>query len=165
MEHACAYITSIPAPSGDLESESQDRLRAVAVVTSAVLLLLLLPALGGRYYVVDDIGARELAFRLYYVNHLLQGESVTWSPHIFTGYYLLGDAHIGSQHPAIPMLYRSTPLHWAFTIETLALSARDCRGFPAAEALGATGRRGPVRRRHPVVRRVLFHAFLSYPYG
>ncbi len=120
MERACAYITSIPAPSGDLESESQDRLRAVAVVTSAVLLLLLLPALGGRYYVVDDIGARELAFRLYYVNHLLQGESVTWSPHIFTGYYLLGDAHIGSQHPAIPMLYRSTPLHWAFTIETLA---------------------------------------------
>jgi len=111
---------SLSAQPAGPRADVPGRTLIVAAAILLLLLLLLLPVLGGRYYVMSDIGHRELAFRIYYVNHLLRGESVTWAPHIYGGYYLLGDAHIGSQHPAIPLLYRFAPLHWAFTIETLA---------------------------------------------
>ncbi len=91
----------------------------VAGTVAVLLLLLLLPVLGGGYYVVDDLGRRELPFRAYYVNHLARGEGVAWTPHIYGGYYLFGDAHTGIDHPVIALLYRVVPLHGAFTIETL----------------------------------------------
>ncbi len=109
-----------PAPSGDLEAESRDRPWVVAGAVAVVLLLLLAPVLGGRYYVMDDLGAYMLPVRADYADHLARGESLSWTPHIYGGYYLLGDANTGSQHPAIHLLYRFLPLHPAYTIEILA---------------------------------------------
>ncbi len=111
---------SAPDLADDFDSESRRRRGVVISAIAAILLLFLLPVLGGWYYVIGDIGASQLPFRIYYSHHLRQGESIAWSPHLYGGYYLLGDSHIGTQHPVIPLLYGFAPLNVAFTVEMLA---------------------------------------------
>lgn len=98
--------------------------RTTIVVTllcsGAVFALMLVPALVGRVYVCDDLGAFHLPLRQFYGWCLTNGESFAWWPHLFGGFYALGEGQAGMFHPWHLLLYRYLPVNIAWNVELLA---------------------------------------------
>jgi hypothetical protein len=86
----------------------------------ALLVALAGPALVGRVYTADDLGAFHLPMRAFYQNCLSHGDRFDWSPQLFCGFYLTGEGQVGTYHPWHWLLYRHLPLGAAFDVECVA---------------------------------------------
>ena len=62
-------------------------------------------------------------------DRLAAGESTSWCPGLFGGYYFLGEGG-GVAHPAVRALYRALPLGPAFDLEVIAPFASMLVGLP-----------------------------------
>jgi hypothetical protein len=92
--------------------------RIVGICCAALCVPLLIPLVTGRVFVWDDLGAFHLPVRHLYREALRAGDSVLWTPALFSGTYLFGEGQAGMAHPFHWMLYRWLPLGVAFNIET-----------------------------------------------
>ena len=92
-----------------------------ALLAAAGLLVALAgPALVGRVYTADDLGAFHLPMRAFYQQCLAHGNRFDWSPQLYCGFYLTGEGQVGTYHPWHWLLYRLLPLGAAFDVECLA---------------------------------------------
>jgi hypothetical protein len=92
-----------------------------ALLAAAGLLVALAgPALVGRVYTADDLGAFHLPMRGFYQQCLARGDRFDWSPQLYCGFYLTGEGQVGTYHPWHWLLYRLLPLGAAFDVECLA---------------------------------------------
>ncbi len=100
----------------------EQRTTVVVALLSAgmVFAIMLVPTLLGRVYVCDDLGAFHLPLRQFYAWCLTNGESFAWWPHLFGGFYALGEGQAGMFHPWHLLLYRYLPVNVAYNIELLA---------------------------------------------
>lgn len=78
------------------------------------------PALLGRVYTRDDLGAFHLPARHFYAQRLAAGEPFDWMPSLYCGFYVTGEGQAGMYHPWHVLLYRFLPLPAAFNLEALA---------------------------------------------
>jgi hypothetical protein len=88
----------------------RSRVRAVAPCCAALALPLVLPLCLGRVYVWGDLSAFHLPMRHLYQQALRSGDSILWSPAIFSGFYVFGEGQAGMAHPLHWLLYRLLPL-------------------------------------------------------
>ena len=101
--------------------EPGSRLAFVLLICSAALLLpLAWPLLQGRVFVYNDLAWFHLPFRHLYQQALEKGDSLLWTPAIFSGLYFHGEGQTGVFHPLHLVLYRVFPLQAAFNLELLA---------------------------------------------
>ena len=78
------------------------------------------PLLRGRVFVYNDLSWFHLPLRHLYQQALEKGDSLLWTPAIFTGLYFHGEGQTGVFHPLHLLLYRLLPLRTAFNLELLA---------------------------------------------
>jgi hypothetical protein len=101
-----------------------NRSRLLGYVTAAcslaLLAPLLLPLLTGRVFVNTDLQWFHLPTRHLYQQALMSGDSVLWTPSIFSGLYIHGEGQVGLFHPFHQLLYRLLPLGVAFNFELVA---------------------------------------------
>ena len=90
---------------------------AVYCGIAGVLLALAAPMLIGRVYVNPDMGDFYLPLKQFYALSLQQGDSWTWCPSVFNGFYLHGEGEIAALHPFNLLVYRWLPLAAAFNLE------------------------------------------------
>ena len=103
-------------------------LSALILAASAGLLAPLCgPLLTGRVFVYNDLSWFHLPVRYLYQQALDAGDSVLWTPALFSGFYLHGEGQMGAFHPLHQLLYRLLPLGAAFNLEIIA-------SYPAAFA-------------------------------
>ena len=101
--------------------EPGSRLAFVVLICSAALLLpLAWPLFQGRVFVYNDLSWFHLPFRHLYQQALEKGDSLLWTPAIFSGVYFHGEGQTGVFHPLHLLLYRALPLQAAFNLELLA---------------------------------------------
>jgi hypothetical protein len=101
-------------------NEPAGRIALVVLICSAALLLpLALPLLQGRVFVYNDLSWFHLPLRHLYQQALQRGDSLLWTPAIFSGLYLHGEGQTGIFHPLHLLLYRLLPLSTAFGAELL----------------------------------------------
>ncbi len=101
--------------------EPGGRLALVVLICSAALLLpLAWPLLQDRVFVYNDLSWFHLPFRHLYQQALQKGDSLLWTPAIFSGVYFHGEGQTGVFHPLHLLLYRVLPLQAAFNLELLA---------------------------------------------
>jgi hypothetical protein len=101
--------------------EPGSRLAFVVLICSAALLLpLAWPLLQGRVFVYNDLAWFHLPFRHLFQQALEKGDSLLWTPAIFSGIYFHGEGQTGAFHPLHLLLYRVFPLQAAFNLELLA---------------------------------------------
>lgn len=93
--------------------------RLIGVCAALLFGPLLLPLLTGRVLTLDDLGRYHLPLRYLYSQALQRGDSVLWSPTLFSGYYMFGEGQAGMAHPYHWLLYRWLPLDFAFQVEIL----------------------------------------------
>jgi len=91
----------------------------IALCAALLFLALAWPALMGRVYVFDDLGAFHLPLRALYAECLAEGSSFDWLPQLYTGFYLTGEGQIGTYHPLHWVMYQLLPLEQAFCAELL----------------------------------------------
>ena len=102
-------------------NEPGGRLALVVLICSAALLLpLAWPLLQDRVFVYNDLSWFHLPFRHLYQQALQKGDSLLWTPAIFSGVYFHGEGQTGVFHPLHLLLYRVFPLQAAFNLEFLA---------------------------------------------
>ncbi len=89
------------------------------ICSAALLLPLALPLLQGRVFVYNDLSWFHLPLRHLYQQALQRGDSLLWTPAIFSGLYLHGEGQTGLFHPLHLLLYRVLPLETAFGAEFL----------------------------------------------
>jgi hypothetical protein len=100
--------------------EPGSRLAFVVLICSAALLLpLAWPLLQGRVFVYNDLAWFHLPFRHLYQQALQKGDSLLWTPAIFSGVYFHGEGQTGVFHPLHLLLYGLLPLQAAFNLELL----------------------------------------------
>ena len=113
-----------PSATADTPKRSQARRRGcfwwTLLAATGLLIALAAPALTGRIYTADDLGAFHLPLRAFYQDCLARGERFDWSPQLYCGFYLTGEGQVGTYHPWHRLLYRFLPLSTAFDIECLA---------------------------------------------
>ena len=101
-----------------------NRSRSLAYVTAACSLALLAPLLvplfTGRVFTNTDLHWFHLPLRLLYQQALAAGDTVLWTPSIFSGLYIHGEGQAGVFHPFHQLLYRVLPLQPAFNLELIA---------------------------------------------
>ena len=95
-----------------------------------------------------DLGWFNLPVRHLYREALRAGDSIWWTPSLFSGYFVHGDGQGGAAHPFHLLLYRWLPLDVAFNLEISASYAFGFAGMlvlqrrlgvsPAAAVVGAT---------------------------
>jgi hypothetical protein len=90
------------------------------VGASVILLVLAVPFLQGRVYVVDDLPSFHLPWRALYAQSLSAGENFLWFPQLLGGYYAHGEGQAGMLHPFHLLIYRALPLQLAFGLELIA---------------------------------------------
>ena len=98
------------------------RQRRCAWLLVACLLLfvaLVAPACWGLIYVHDDLGAFHIPVRAFFTSCLLHGQPFDWMPHLFNGFYLIGEGQAGTYHPVHQLLYRGLPFTTAFNVNLL----------------------------------------------
>ena len=101
--------------------EPGSRLAFVVLICSAALLLpLAWPLFQDRVFVFNDLSWFHLPFRHLYQQALVKGDSLLWTPAIFSGVYFHGEGQTGVFHPLHLLLYRALPLQAAFNVELLA---------------------------------------------
>ena len=87
--------------------EPGSRLAFVVLICSAALLLpLAWPLVQGRVFVFNDLAWFHLPFRHLYQQALEKGDSLLWTPAIFSGVYFHGEGQTGVFHPLHLLLYR-----------------------------------------------------------
>lgn len=84
-----------------------------------VFSIIIFPAVFGFVYYFDDLRMQHIPFRWFYANCLENGDTFTWCPRIFHGYYLHGEGQVGMTHPVHVLLYRVFPFTTAVNIELL----------------------------------------------
>ena len=87
---------------------------------AALLAPLFGPLLTGRVFVYNDLSWFHLPLRFLYQQAMREGDTVLWTPAIFSGLYLHGEGQAGLFHPFHQLLYRVFPLGVAFNFEILA---------------------------------------------
>jgi len=92
----------------------------VAICSAALALPLAWPMFQGRVFVYNDLTWFHLPLRHVYQQALLNGDSLLWTPAIFSGLYYLGEGQAGVFHPLHLLLYRLLSLRTAFDLELLA---------------------------------------------
>ena len=92
----------------------------VLICSIALLLPLAWPLLQGRVFVYNDLSWFHLPLRHVYQQALDNGDSLLWTPAIFSGLYYLGEGQTGVFHPLHLLLYRLLSLRTAFDLELLA---------------------------------------------
>jgi hypothetical protein len=97
--------------------------RSIAYLTVACSLALLAPLarplVTGRVFVNTDLQWFHLPTRSLYQQALRSGDSVLWTPSIFSGLYIHGEGQVGLFHPLHQLLYRLFPLGIAFNLELI----------------------------------------------
>jgi hypothetical protein len=91
-----------------------------AACSAALVAPLLGPLLTGRIFVYNDLTWFHLPLRYLYQQALRSGDTVLWTPSIFSGLYLHGEGQAGLFHPWHQLLYRALPLGAAFNLELVA---------------------------------------------
>lgn len=86
----------------------------------ALLAPLLVPLFTGRVFTNTDLHWFHLPLRLLYQQALTAGDTVLWTPSIFSGLYIHGEGQAGVFHPFHQLLYRVLPLQPAFNLELIA---------------------------------------------
>ena len=99
--------------------------RLVVACSAALLATLVFPLLAGRVFVHTDLAWYHLPLRHLFQQALHAGDTVLWTPSIYSGLYLHGEGQIGLFHPFHQLLYRGLPLWAAFNLELIA-------NYPAA---------------------------------
>ncbi|MCE9547781.1 MAG: YfhO family protein [Planctomycetia bacterium] len=95
-------------------------LTATLWLASGLLLLAMAwPAMHGKVYIADDLGAFHLPARAFYSEALHHGDRFDWWPQLYNGFYLTGEGQVGTYHPLHLVLYRFFPLPVAFNLELL----------------------------------------------
>lgn len=84
---------------------------------AALFVPLCVPLFTGRVFAYDDLAAFHLPLRHLYREALRAGDSILWSPALFSGAYLFGEGQAGMAHPFHWLLYRLLPLGAAFNVE------------------------------------------------
>ena len=103
-----------------MRQASEKRLLYLACALAGLLLGALgWPALFGRVYVKDDLGAFSLPIRFFYGRSLALGDDFLWFPGVWSGFFLHGEGQVGMYHPLHLLLYRTLPLSAAFNLESL----------------------------------------------
>jgi hypothetical protein len=101
----------------------------IAACSLALFLPLTWPLVSGRVFVYDDLGHYHVPLRHLYQQALQNGDSLLWTPALFSGFYLHGEGQIGMLHPWHLLLYRILPLQVAFNLEFLASYAAAFGGM------------------------------------
>jgi hypothetical protein len=97
------------------------RLALLVLICSGILLFLLArPLIAGQVFLYNDLSWFHLPLRYLYQQALEKGDSLLWTPAIFSGLYLHGEGQAGIFHPLHLLLYRLLPLRTAFNLELLA---------------------------------------------
>jgi hypothetical protein len=106
----------------DPAMNGQRPLTLVTIAACSALLLapLLYPLLIGRVFVYNDLSWFHLPMRYLYQQALQAGDTVLWTPSIFSGLYLQGEGQVGLFHPFHQLLYRFLWLETAFNLELIA---------------------------------------------
>src|SRR5262245_21496276 len=94
-------------------------LRVIGVCSLALFIPLLIPLATGRMFTLDDLGDFHIPMRYVYASALRNGNSILWTPTVFSGYYLFGEGQVGMAHPWHLLLYRFLPLGVAFNVEII----------------------------------------------
>ena len=94
-------------------------LRVIAVCSAALFVPLLIPLATGRVFTLDDLGRYHIPMRAVYSEALHQGDSILWTPAVFSGFFLFGESQLGMAHPWHLLLYRFLPLVAAFNLELI----------------------------------------------
>jgi len=87
---------------------------------AGLLAPLVRPLLQGRVFVYNDLTWFHLPMRYLYQQALHAGDTVLWTPSLFSGFYLHGEGQTGLFHPFHQLLYRVLPLAAAFDLELIA---------------------------------------------
>src|SRR4029453_828698 len=98
-----------------LQALMRGHTRVVVLCCAALCVPLLVPLATGRVFVWDDLGAFHLPVRHLYREALRAGDTVLWTPALFSGTYLFGEGQAGMAHPFHWMLYPWLPLGAACT--------------------------------------------------
>ena len=92
---------------------------SVLLCCAALLAAMAWPLFTGRVFVTDDLANFHLPLRYLYQQALQAGDTVLWTPAIFSGFYVHGEGQLGAFHPLHQLLYRLLPLGIAFNLEML----------------------------------------------
>lgn len=130
------------------------RLRVGLVLAAAVFAGMAWPMVYGKVDVRDDLAYGFVPGRWFFAECLARGESWSWFPQLFCGFFALGEGG-GMTHPWVRFLYGTLPLGPALNVERLASYPALLAGF-----LVLAGRWG-VRRDAAVFGAILY-AFGGY---
>jgi hypothetical protein len=96
------------------------RLTALVLLCSTALLAPFVePLVSGRIFVYNDLIWFHLPLRYIYQQALRSGDSLLWTPSIFSGFYFHGEGQAGVFHPLHQLLYRGLSLGTAFNLELI----------------------------------------------
>jgi len=100
---------------------TRDRALILAIALGSLALVgpLAWPLVNGRVFVYNDLIWFHLPARHLYQQALRGGDSLLWTPAIFSGFYLHGEGQIGILHPLHLLLYSALPLQAAFNLELI----------------------------------------------
>ena len=104
-------------------------LRVIAISSAALFVPLLIPLAIGRVFTLDDLGRYHIPMRYVYWQALHQGDSILWTPAVFSGFYLFGESQLGMAHPWHLLLYRFLPLVVAVNLELISSYVVMFAGF------------------------------------
>ena len=90
------------------------------ILAAALAAPLFWPLITGRIFTGDDLPNFNLPIRWLYRSALHSGDSILWTPSLFSGLYIFGDGQGGMAHPFHLLLYRVLPLQIAFGVEIVA---------------------------------------------
>src|SRR5262249_7451149 len=91
----------------------------MVLAAAALVAPLCWPILTGRIFSGADLPNFNLPVRYLYAEALRAGDSVLWTPALFSGFFIFGDGQTGMAHPFHVVLYRFARLWLAFGLEIL----------------------------------------------
>jgi len=89
----------------------------ILACTAVLFVPLALPLLMGRVFIYNDLTWFHLPMRYLYQQALRSGDSILWTPAIFSGLYVMGEGQVGLLHPLHLLWYSVLPLQTAFALE------------------------------------------------
>jgi len=104
-------------PSGGPTSRDGARPFVILVCSAVLFVPLALPLFMGRVFIFNDLSWFHLPMRYLYQQALRHGDSILWTPAIFSGVYVMGEGQVGLLHPLHLLWYAVLPLQTAFALE------------------------------------------------